>query len=540
MSFMNKIKAFLVLDKDLEVTKHDTTKTIKVCADQLKADLGAEKCNELVSHFGVASIEGVIQRFIPFYVLPWAAGLLTSQTIYEHLIKQDKKAKDISGFIPVDELVDVMKKAYELYHNTDASLDPFEEEFVSSSETLKLSKPSEPQQKALDAVLGSCGLPDFNAIYSHVAKANSAAAQTEKLRAALEKATTDSEATVKDLQARIAKLGEELAVKPFKDIEVKASGEIPSGKVEMVPANKVFKGVKSKMLVPVWTWDGKHPMVPEINPDYIFREKILMRVLYALTSNQRMYLQGHTGSGKTTLLEQVAAHLNYPFVRINFDSEITRMDLIGRDTLSEEGGNTVSKFVEGMLPTMMQTPCIGCFDEIDFCRPDVAYVMQSALENNSIRLTEDGGREIKPHPMFRMFATGNTVGQGDEHGMYQGARPQSLAFLDRFTIWAKVEYLSGTERHALIEKAAPSLPEKSVKDLNRYVTEHLQGFSKGDILQPISPRGMLAIARATEHLINSGTAAGPALKEAFYMTVLDRASEGDRATLQGIVDRIAK
>ncbi len=266
-----------------------------------------------------------------------------------------------------------------------------------------------------------------------------------------------------------------------------------------------------------------------------------MRALYALVTNQRMYLQGHTGSGKTTLLEQIAAHLNYPFVRINFDSEITRMDLIGRDTLVQEDGTTTSKFVEGLLPQMMQQPCIGCFDEIDFCRPDVAYVMQSALENNSLRLTEDAGREIKPHPMFRMFATGNTVGQGDEHGMYQGARPQSLAFLDRFTVWAKVEYLSAKERLALIKANAPALADNIAETINKYTTEHLEGFTTGKILQPISPRGMIAVAKATAHLIGANPGNDMrGLREAMYMTILDRASTADYATLKGIVDRVTK
>lgn len=265
-----------------------------------------------------------------------------------------------------------------------------------------------------------------------------------------------------------------------------------------------------------------------------------MRALYALVTNQRMYLQGHTGSGKTTLLEQIAAHLNYPFIRINFDSEITRMDLIGRDTLVVEGGVTTSKFVDGLLPQMMQTPCIGCFDEIDFCRPDVAYVMQSALENNSLRITEDGGREVQPHPMFRMFATGNTVGQGDEHGMYQGARPQSMAFLDRFTVWAKVDYLNAEQRSKLIKASAPDLSDDVVSTINKYTTEHLQGFNDSKIIQPISPRGMIAVAKAAEHLTKVNRDPKRALREALYMTILDRASASDFGTLRELVDRVTR
>ena len=140
------------------------------------------------------------------------------------------------------------------------------------------------------------------------------------------------------------------------------------------------------------------------------------------------------------------------FGRINFDSEISRFDLIGRDILISEDGKTVSKFVDGLLPQFMSTPTIACFDEIDFVRPDVAYVMQSALEGNGLVITEDGGRIVRPHSHFRMFATGNTQGQGDEKGMYQGARPQSLALLDRFTVWAKIDYLDAKQRRNLVIK----------------------------------------------------------------------------------------
>jgi cobaltochelatase CobS len=398
--------------------------------------------------------------------------------------------------------------------------------------------PPDTSLKALDAVLDSIGLPAFKEIFEKTKISD----VFVKKEATLTETIKNGKKENNNLNKTIAVLNRKLEAKPFEGVKVESDGVIPDGKVTMVEACKVFDGIKSKMLIPVWEWSSVHPMVPAKNPDYIFREDILMRALYALVSNQRMYLQGHTGSGKTTLLEQIAAHLNYPFIRINFDSEITRMDLIGRDTLAQECGVTVSKFVEGLLPQMMQTPCIGCFDEIDFCRPDVAYVMQSALENNSLRLTEDSGREVKPHPMFRMFATGNTVGQGDENGMYQGARPQSLAFLDRFTIWAKVTYLNEAQRFTLIKNKAETLTDDVLGIINKYTTEHLQGFVEGRILQPISPRGMIALAKAAEHLIaaNPSATVTKSLKEAMYMTILDRASNGDYSTLKGIVDRVLR
>ena len=325
--------------------------------------------------------------------------------------------------------------------------------------------------------------------------------------------------------------------------------ELPSGKVTTALACDVFglKGVKRKTFnfnVPVWEWDFDHPHVPSRDPNYQFQTEALMRVLYAIITNSRCYLHGHTGSGKTTLIEQVAAHLNYPFMRVNFDSEITRMDLIGRDVLTtstDEHGNqsTVSSFVDGILPQMMSGPYIGCFDEMDFVRPDVSYVMQRVLEDKGLMITEDGGRIVAPHKMFRMFATGNTVGQGDEFGMYQGARPQSLAFLDRFTVWAHIDYMPKHQRKKLIEANCPSLDVADLDRISNYVDEHLQAFKDSKVMQPISPRGYVALGQAVQAFYTFfETDKKKAFDQAFETTILDRATVQDRVVLQGIGNRL--
>lgn len=319
-------------------------------------------------------------------------------------------------------------------------------------------------------------------------------------------------------------------------------GTIPSGKLTTVNAADAFKLTRGRkqfgFKIPMWQWDSPHPHVPEIDENYVFRPFELLRVLYAIMTNQRCYLHGHTGSGKTTLVEQVAAHLNWPFMRVNFDSEITRMDLIGRDVLTNESGVTSSKFVDGILPQMMSGPYIGCLDEIDFVRPDIAYVLQRAAEGNGLMLTEDGGRMVKPHKLFRMFATGNTVGQGDEFGMYQGARPQSMAFLDRFTVWVKVDYLKPADRLKLIKSRLPKLAEDQANRLNNYVTEHLEAFTKSKVMQPISPRGFLSLGQAMCAYLSFIDDEKRAVEEAIATTILDRASTNDRAVLKAISQRV--
>lgn len=326
--------------------------------------------------------------------------------------------------------------------------------------------------------------------------------------------------------------------------EEAVSDDIPSGRVTTKKAYEVFglKSVAAKKLldfdVPVWVWDFAHPHVPDVDPNYIFRPFELFRVLYAIITNQRCYLHGHTGTGKTTLVEQVAALLMWPVVRMNFDSEITRMDLIGRDVLTSEGGATVSNFVDGILPQAMSGPYITICDEIDFVRPDVAYVMQRVFEGNGLMLTEDGGRIVKPHKMFRMFATGNTVGQGDEHGMYQGARPQSMAMLDRFTVWIKVDYMSTGDRKKLLKSTAPSLDSNEIDKINQYVGEHLEAFTTAKVLQPISPRTYMAFASAVA-MFKTMSVPEP-IEQALSATILDRASVQDRAVLNGLSNRVFK
>jgi len=373
------------------------------------------------------------------------------------------------------------------------------------------------QSKLIDMVLSSVSLPPINTM---IAELNEAAERIARAEAAAKTSISASLPTP----------------------EIASDGTIPKGKVVLRKAFEVFGITRGKdgfdFDIPAFDWDAPHPHVPAKDDDYIFRPAELFRVLYAILTNQRAYLHGDTGTGKTTLIEQVAAYTSWPFMRINFDSEVTRADLMGRDTLQNEGGVTTSKFVDGILPQMMSGPYIGCFDEIDFVRPDVAYVMQRALEGNGLMLTEDGGRVVKPHRLFRMFATGNTVGQGDEKGLYQGARPQSMALLDRFTVWVKVDYLKSADRKRLIKTYSPGLPEPRVDQLNQYVGEHIEAFTSAKVLQPMSPRAMTALGNAIVHFAQFMPDEMTAVKQALACTILDRATEQDRAVLSGIADRV--
>lgn len=475
----------------------------------------------------------------PFAVLFVASGAVSHEEFVKVVLDAPNDAQIIPNFIPEDKFVATLWAMYRDWKE-------FSEGYIPVGDLKDLGIPKLPNLTAekkttLDHLLSSFEVPKYSDIEKFIR--TSAQTQTALAREVTTiKELSDKEIAklkkeTKELANAISRMTKELASKPFEDVKVVGDGAIPNGKIVMKNVGDVFPDLtKVEMQVPVWEWDGVHPDVPAVDPHYIFREELLVKALYAILSNQRMYLQGHTGAGKTTLIEQIAAHLNWPFTRINFDSEITRMDLIGRDTLQD--GKSV--FVDGMLPKAMSGPYICVFDELDFCRPDVSYVMQAALEGNGLNITEDGGRVVYPHEQFRMFGTGNTVGQGDEHGMYQGARPQSLAFLDRFTIWAKVDYLSDTERQNLVKRHFPMLAEEEINVIGKYTTEHLDAFEKAKVLQPISPRGMLAIARSIMFFNSIYPKNKKNMHRALTQTIVDRATEADAAVLKGLVDRVSK
>ena len=329
---------------------------------------------------------------------------------------------------------------------------------------------------------------------------------------------------------------------------VAADGKIPEGNVLMRRAKDIFSVEKSeeKMRdtllnfdVPFFQWEGVHPDVPSIDLNYKFDMTALFRVLQGIVDSNNSYLYGHTGTGKSTLVEQVCAHLNFPLVRVNFDSEISRMDLIGRDTLVTVDGQTVSKFVDGVLPDALSRPCLLLCDEVDFVRPDVMYVFQRVLEGNGLLISEDGGRKVMANPWFRLVATANTVGQGDDTAMYQGARPQSMATLDRFENWVEMSYMSKAVETNWLKGVTDGLNTDEAKLFIKYASEHRKAFTSGKIMQPLSPRGLRAMAKRYVTVLWLTSDTKESLREAFEATVLARCTQQDRTILDGLYQRVA-
>jgi cobaltochelatase CobS len=408
---------------------------------------------------------------------------------------------------------------------------------------------------AVDSLLETQGLPKINTLFEMTRKAEEEAAKAKK-------ETSDINDKIKEVSKKYSAISAKGSSGAGKKVEAKLDAEgnviYPNGSFKMVKAHSVFPiDSKDKALfdfdVPLWTWDSPHPHVPPVDKDYVFRTEYLKQYLWGLTRNKKTWIAGETGTGKSTLVAQVAALLNYPMMRINFDSEITRSDLIGRDTLTHEivdrvdpKGNTykdsmtVSKFVDGVLPSTMVKPYILLCDEVDFVKPEVSYVMQRALEDEGLLVSEDGDRVIIPNDMFRMVATANTRGQGDEDGLYQGARNQSMAFLDRFTCWIDVEHLDPKQEEKLLKARVPFLDDKHAKMILKYIQEHRRAFQDQQIMQPLSPRGVTTLAEAVVDFTSQYPEGKEreAIRLAVKTVLTNKANRQDSAVISGIVNNV--
>ena len=205
-----------------------------------------------------------------------------------------------------------------------------------------------------------------------------------------------------------------------------------------VSIRQVF-GFDSDMEVPAYSKPDEH--VPDIDPDYRFDRPTTLAILAGFAKNRRVIVTGYHGTGKSTHIEQVAARLNWPCVRVNLDSHISRIDLIGKDAIVIKDGQQVTEFREGILPWALQNNVALCFDEYDAGRPDVMFVIQRVLEASGRLTLLDQSKVLKPHPAFRLFATANTVGLGDTSGLYHGTQQINQGQMDRWSIVTTLNYL---------------------------------------------------------------------------------------------------
>jgi cobaltochelatase CobS len=263
-----------------------------------------------------------------------------------------------------------------------------------------------------------------------------------------------------------------------------------------------LKYQKYLILIPRWQLRGfeeKTEWVPEIDEGYIFDKDTTLSILAGFNHNRRVMVQGFHGTGKSTHIEQIAARLNWPCVRINLDSHISRIDLLGKDAIKLKDGKQITEFQEGMLPWSIQNPVALVFDEYDAGRPDVMFVIQRILEVEGKLTLLDQNKVIKPHPSFRLFATTNTVGLGDVTGLYHGTQQINQGQMDRWHILSSLNYLDeNQELKVVLSKVNEFNSNKNkeiLKNMIKLANLTRNGFENGDISILMSPRTVISWAQ---------------------------------------------
>ena len=298
---------------------------------------------------------------------------------------------------------------------------------------------------------------------------------------------------------------------------------------EMMPDIKVSVrqtfGLDSDMEVPAFSQATE--LVPNLDEAYCFDHDTTLAILAGFAYNRRVLIQGYHGTGKSTHIEQVAARINWPCIRINLDSHISRIDLIGKDAIVLREGKQVTEFREGLLPWAVQHPTALVFDEYDAGRPDVMFVIQRVLEVDGKMTLLDQNRIIHPHEAFRLFATTNTIGLGDTTGLYHGTQQINQGQMDRWNIVATLNYLAHEEEQRIVLSKVPSYDTDSgrqtisamvaIADLTR------SGFVAGDISTVMSPRTVITWAE-NANIFND-------IAFAFRVTFLNKCDELERPTV---------
>jgi len=284
-------------------------------------------------------------------------------------------------------------------------------------------------------------------------------------------------------------------------------------------------GLDSDMEVPAFSEGEDH--VPDIDPTYQFDHDTTMAILAGFAYNRRVMIQGYHGTGKSTHVEQVAARLNWPCIRVNLDSHISRIDLVGKDAIVLKDGKQVTEFREGILPWALQHPTAMVFDEYDAGRPDVMFVIQRVLEVEGKLTLLDQNRVMRPHPYFRLFSTTNTVGLGDTTGLYHGTQQINQGQMDRWNVVTTLNYLPHTDEERIVLAKVPTFDsdEGRAEIANMVELANLtrSGFMNGDISTVMSPRTVITWAENTNIFKDRGFA--------FRVTFLNKCDEHERALI---------
>lgn len=282
--------------------------------------------------------------------------------------------------------------------------------------------------------------------------------------------------------------------------------------------------------VPVFS--QKTDLVPEIDSSYVFDNDTTVAILNGIIHNKKVLIQGLHGTGKSTHIEQVAARLNWPCLRINLDSHISRIDLLGKDAITLENNQQVTSFKEGLLPWSIKNPVILVFDEYDAGRPDVMFVIQRILESSGKLTLLDQNQVISPHNYSRIFGTCNTIGLGDSSGIYHGTQPINQGQLDRWNIVTCLNYILPEIEEKIINQKVKKFSKKNKKNISLMVklaNLTRDGFRNSDLSLLMSPRTTISWAENTEIFGD--------IHHAFKVTFLNKCEETDKLIINEYYQR---
>jgi len=291
-------------------------------------------------------------------------------------------------------------------------------------------------------------------------------------------------------------------------------------------------GVDFDAKAPAFT--TRDPHVPDLDEAYKFDPETTRALIAGFAHNRRVMVQGYHGTGKSTHIEQVAARLHWPLIRVNLDSHVSRIDLVGKDAIVLKDGKQITEFREGMLPWAIQRPIALVFDEYDAGRPDVMFVIQRVLEAAGKLTLLDQNRVIRPNPWFRLFATTNTIGLGDTTGLYHGTQQINQGQMDRWSIVTTLNYLAHDVEAEIVLAKAPTYNtadgKRTINAMVRVADMTRNAFMNGDISTVMSPRTVITWAQNAD--IFDGDIA-----LAFRMTFLNKCDELERGTVAEFFQR---
>ena len=298
---------------------------------------------------------------------------------------------------------------------------------------------------------------------------------------------------------------------------------LPEGMPDTTVSARDAFGLDTDLQVPAFS--NSNDYVPPVDPAYRFDNDTTMAILAGFAFNRRVMIQGYHGTGKSTHIEQVAARLNWPCIRVNLDSHISRIDLVGRDAIVLRDGQQITEFKEGILPWALQRACAIVFDEYDAGRPDVMFVIQRVLENEGRFTLLDQNRVLHQHGAFRLFATANTIGLGDTTGLYHGTQQINQGQMDRWNIVTTLNYLPFEEEVEIVLAKCPDYQtaekKKEIEAMVRVADLTRSAFMNGDISTVMSPRTVLTWAENAAIFKDVGFA--------FRVTFLNKCDELERS-----------